>query len=108
MHTPISLEGSALDPFGAPRHQAKTTPINVVQNLGWGEPDFGPIRQLGRRGDISSTEFLRMYQDDFIGGTLGYIAPFETATQDDMLAAAGFAGNDERQISYDFGIPLET
>lgn len=106
MRIPTSLEGIALGPFGPPGHQAKTGPTEMGQRLGWRNTDFGQLQQIHGGGGMADAQFLRMHEDDFFGGALGYLAPLETATQEDMLSAASLAGNNEQQNSHDFRMQL--
>ena len=100
MRTPISLGGNPRDSFRPQADRAET----LGQSLGWRHTDFGQLQEFNGEVETDNTSFRRMYEDDFIGGPLGYIAPFETATQNDMLATAGFAGINEQQISYGFSM----
>jgi hypothetical protein len=53
--------------------------------LGWRNTEFSLSQQLYDGEAIENARFLGLYEDDFIGGALGYFAPFETATQDNRI-----------------------
>lgn len=103
IRTPMNLERRILHPAGLSDHQTETEHTEMGEALGWRSTEFSLSQQLYGGEATENAQFLEMFEDDYIGGGLGYFAPFEFTTQDDMLSAAVFAGDKGPQNSRDFG-----
>lgn len=101
--TSASLGRNVLDPAEIPDHQAKARPTEMGQIFGWENAEFNLSTHLYGGEAMGNTQFPGLYEDDFIGRELGFFAPFETATQDDMLNAVNFAGDKAQQNIFSFG-----
>lgn len=103
MCTPMSLERRGPHHVGLPGHQTEAEPTEVGESLGWRNMEFSLSQQLYGGEALENAQFLEMYEGDYIGGALGYFAPFEITTLDETLTAGVFGGDKGQQNSREFG-----
>jgi len=103
IYTPVSLEQRGPHPVGLPNHQAGTEPTEMGETLGWRNAEFSLPQGFYGGEAMENVQVFGMCEHDYIGEALGYFAPFEIATQDDMNTATVFAGDKGQYDSRDFG-----